>query len=320
MKFGALATPCGFDWDGDGDTDIVSGNTAGYIAFFENLSGPGVEKPRWAAPKYLEADGKVIRIHGRPERQHPRPVRGEVGLHDADRGRLGRRRPAGHHREFDLGQGDLVSQRRQHDRQPELAAAQPIEVEWDGPQPTLAYGWLRPQGKELLTQWRTTPVAVDWNRDGLVDLVMLDQEGYLAFFQRARRDGNSCCCRRSGCFTARISGDDRGHKPWTRLGPCAERRHRGPERPAQAVHRGLGRRRQARHPASTPPTPISSARWTPATASGFSRTMGLLSEQNIEGHDVSPTVVDFNGDGIPDFLGGAEDGRFYYLRNPRREP
>jgi hypothetical protein len=27
--------------------------------------------------------------------------------------------------------------------------------------------------------------------------------------------------------------------------------------------------------------------------------------------------VDFNGDGIPDFLGGAEDGRFYYLKNPR---
>jgi len=40
-------------------------------------------------------------------------------------------------------------------------------------------------------------------------------------------------------------------------------------------------------------------------------------QQNIEGHDVSPTTVDFNGDSIPDFLGGAEDGRFYYLRNPR---
>jgi hypothetical protein len=70
-----------------------------------------------------------------------------------------------------------------------LGAAQPIEVEWDGPQPTMAYGWLRPEGKALLTQWRTTPVAVDWNRDGLVDLVMLDQEGYLAFFKRARRGG-----------------------------------------------------------------------------------------------------------------------------------
>jgi hypothetical protein len=30
-------------------------------------------------------------------------------------------------------------------------------------------------------------------------------------------------------------------------------------------------------------------------------------------------VVDFNGDGVPDFLGGAEDGRFYYLRNPRTQ-
>ena len=29
------------------------------------------------------------------------------------------------------------------------------------------------------------------------------------------------------------------------------------------------------------------------------------------------TVADFNGDGIPDFIGGAEDGHFYYLRNPR---
>jgi hypothetical protein len=45
--------------------------------------------------------------------------------------------------------------------------------------------------------------------------------------------------------------------------------------------------------------------------------MGNLAEQNIEGHDVGPTTVDFDGDGVPDFLGGAEDGRFYFLRNPR---
>jgi hypothetical protein len=44
---------------------------------------------------------------------------------------------------------------------------------------------------------------------------------------------------------------------------------------------------------------------------------GTLAKKNIEGHDVSPTVVDFDGDGIPDFLGGAEDGRFYFLKNPR---
>ena len=45
--------------------------------------------------------------------------------------------------------------------------------------------------------------------------------------------------------------------------------------------------------------------------------VGPLAKRNIEGHDVSPAVVDFDGDGVPDFLGGAEDGRFYYLRNGR---
>ena len=40
MKFGALATPVGFDWDGDGDDDIVSGNTAGYIEFYREPQRP----------------------------------------------------------------------------------------------------------------------------------------------------------------------------------------------------------------------------------------------------------------------------------------
>jgi hypothetical protein len=44
---------------------------------------------------------------------------------------------------------------------------------------------------------------------------------------------------------------------------------------------------------------------------------GSIAARNIEGHDVSPTVVDFDGNGVPDFLGGAEDGHFYYLPNPR---
>ena len=44
---------------------------------------------------------------------------------------------------------------------------------------------------------------------------------------------------------------------------------------------------------------------------------GPLVKQSIQGHTTSPTVVDFNGDGIPDYLGGAEDGRLYYQRNPR---
>jgi hypothetical protein len=29
------------------------------------------------------------------------------------------------------------------------------------------------------------------------------------------------------------------------------------------------------------------------------------------------TTVDFNADGLPDFVGGAEDGHLYYMRNPK---
>jgi hypothetical protein len=32
---------------------------------------------------------------------------------------------------------------------------------------------------------------------------------------------------------------------------------------------------------------------------------------------VNELRVDFNGDDIAAFLGGAEDGHFYYVRNPR---
>ncbi|MFM7931895.1 MAG: FG-GAP repeat domain-containing protein, partial [Pirellula sp.] len=62
LKCGALATPVGVDWDDDGDEDIVSGNTAGYIEFFENLSGPTDSFPRWDQPKKITVDGSVFRI------------------------------------------------------------------------------------------------------------------------------------------------------------------------------------------------------------------------------------------------------------------
>ncbi|MEQ9069960.1 MAG: VCBS repeat-containing protein, partial [Gimesia chilikensis] len=65
VKFGALATPYAFDWDGDGDEDLICGNTAGYIGFFENLDGHS-RSPRLAAPRYLQAGGRPIRIQAGP--------------------------------------------------------------------------------------------------------------------------------------------------------------------------------------------------------------------------------------------------------------
>ena len=47
LKFGALATPFAYDWDRDGDEDIMCGNTAGEIAVFENLGAAQNGSPKW---------------------------------------------------------------------------------------------------------------------------------------------------------------------------------------------------------------------------------------------------------------------------------
>ncbi len=319
LKFGALATPVGFDWDGDGDTDIISGNTAGYIGFIENLSGPKVETPKWAAPKLLEAGGKTLRIMAGPNGSIQGPAEAKWGyttqtVADWDGDGLP---------DLVLNSilGKVVWYRNTGTRTaPKLAAAQPIEVEWNGLQPALAYGWMRPEGKALLTQWRTTPVAIDWNKDGLTDLVMLDQEGQLAFFERAKRDGKLVVLAPRRAFRGEHIGPGDPSPKFVKTSPGE------PLWMNVKTAGGSGRRKlcvtdwdgdgrldflaNAANAAFLRQTNARDGQW-------FFKDLGLLSDRNIEGHDVSPAVVDFNGDGVPDFLGGAEDGRFYYLKNPR---
>ena len=304
MKFGALATPVGFDWDGDGDIDILCGNTAGTIAFFENLSGPGVAQPKFAAPRILQADGKNLRIMagGNGSIQGPAEAKwGYTTLSVADWDGDGLP---------DILVNSILGKVVWHRnigtrKEPKLAAAQPIEVEWNGPQPALAWGWMKPQGKALLTQWRTTPVAVDWNKDGLMDLVMLDQEGYLAFFERAKVDSKLVLLspRRAFC-------DESGKPLQLSKGTAGKS---GRRKLCVTDWDGDGKADFLLN----------------SSSANFLRQVGFkdgcwlfkdegpLVKQNIEGHDVSPTTVDFDGDGIPDFLGGAEDGKFYFLKNPR---
>ncbi|MGE3316687.1 MAG: FG-GAP repeat domain-containing protein [Planctomycetaceae bacterium] len=317
LKCGALATPVGFDWDGDGDFDIVSGNTAGYVQFFENLSGPGVEEPKWNGPKSLDAGGKRLRIMAGPNGSIQGPCEAKWGyttlsVADWDGDELP-----------DLIVNSIWGKvhwyRNVGSRtEPRLEAARPIEVEWEGPPPGLSYGWLRAKGNELLTQWRTTPVATDFNNDGLVDLVMLDQEGYLAFFERAVVDGKRILKSPRRAFHGEnfSATDSRNKILDSAPGPICLNR---------GVAGKSGRRKlcvvdwdgdglldffvNSANANFLKQTGQRDGQW------NF-RDMGLLVEQNIEGHDVSPTTVDFNADGKPDFVGGAEDGKFYYLRNP----
>ena len=56
------------------------------------------------------------------------------------------------------------------------------------------------------------------------------------------------------------------------------------------------------------------------TADGFTtfRDAGPVADRVLAGHSTCPTIVDWSRDGVPDLVIGAEDGRLYYLENPRR--
>lgn len=305
VKFGALASPVGFDWNGDGATDILCGNSAGYIGYIENLSGPGVEHPKWAAPKYLEADGQRIRIMAGPNGSIQGPAEAKWGyttlsVADWDGDGLP---------DLIVNSiwGKVMWYRNIGTRTaPKLAAAQPIEVAWNDAPPQLAWGWQKPQGNALLTQWRTTPFAIDWNHDGLVDLVMLDQEGYLAFFERAKRDGKLVLLP-----PKRVFCDEKGEPLRFSTGAAGKS---GRRKFCLVDWDGDG--------AIDILINSGNAEWWRQTGAHdgkwFFKNMGNLdATANLAGHDTSPTVVDWNNDGIPDLLLGAEDGHFYYLKNPR---
>ncbi len=304
LKCGALATPFGVDWDGDGDFDLVSGNTAGYIEIFENLSGRGVARPKWGAPRKLEVAGKVFRIMAGPNGSVQGPAEAKWGyttLNVADWdgdglpdillnsiwGRVQWMKNVGTRTE------------------PQFQEIQGIEVAWREGPPKPTWTWWNPVGNELVTQWRTTPVVYDFTGDGLLDLAMLDTEGYLVLFERFRQDSHLSLKPPQRLFAdgdgnplrfnARTAGGSGRRKiaviDWDGDGKFDLLLNSS----NADLYRGIGR---------------VDGRWQFQHA-------GTLAPQNIEGHDVSPTTVDFDGDGVPDFIGGAEDGRFYFLNQTR---
>jgi predicted neuraminidase len=300
LKFGALATPCAIDWDGDGDEDLLCGNTAGHIGFFENLGGAA--KPKWAAVRLLEADGRTIRIQAGPNGSIQGPCEAKWGYttlsvadwdHDGLPDLL-----------VNSIWGRVVWYRNTGSRrEPKLAAAQPVEVQWNGPPPKPAWNWWDANGHELVTQWRTTPMAVDFTGDGLTDLVMLDQQGYLCLFRRTRQPDGLRLMPPERIFI------DEDNRP-IRLNPHSAGSS-GRYKIMLTDWDGDGRLDLLVN--------STNADWyrNCETRGGkiVLRHIGPLGKRKLAGHTSSPTVVDWNKDGKPDLLVGAEDGYLYYLNH-----
>jgi len=187
LKFGALVTPVSFDWDDDGDEDLICGNTAGEIGWFENLDGGN--PPKWAPVKLLHDDKGEIRIMAGVNGSIQGPAETKWGyttiaVADWDHDGL---------QDIVANSiwGKVVWYRNVGKKgSPKLTAAEPLEVQWLGKAPKPAWNWWEPEDNELATQWRTTPLVADWNDDGINDLIMLDHEGYLALYERMK-EGNT---------------------------------------------------------------------------------------------------------------------------------
>ena len=317
VKFGALVTPYNFDWDGDGDEDLICGNTAGYVGFIENLDGGN--PPRWAAPVCLKAEGKTIRIVAGPNGSIQGPCEAKWGyttLSVAD---------WNHDGLPDIVVNSIWGKIIWYEnigtrRSPRLAAAKPIEVEWAGESPKPAWNWWRPMGKAVATQWRTTPAVIDYDEDGLNDLVMLDHEGYLALFQRARNDNRLVLLPPKRVFACEdFSVFDSMHRPGNKTG--------GLLRLNDGSAGKSGRRKfcfadwdlDGRLDILVNSQNISLLRniSTNQDEHVFCD-QGMVDDRILAGHTTSPTTVDWDKDGIPDLLVGAEDGFFYHMKNPHR--
>ena len=310
LKFGALSTPCGVDWDDDGDDDLICGNTAGYIAFIENLDGAA--RPKWAAPKLLSADGRTIRIQAGYNGSIQGPAEAKWGyttLTVADWDHDGLRDVV-----VNSIWGEVLWYPNVGERgSPRLAAARPIRVEWRGAAPKPAWFWWNPRGKQLVTQWRTTPVVVDFNRDGVNDLVMLDHEGYLVLFERYRDVSQ----RPGGNLPLRLNPPkrifvDTDAKPLRLNAGLAGKSGR---RKLCIVDWNSDGRLDVLVNSSNATLYLGMRNLEAGARDSLYRLedKGPLANRNISKHTTSPTVVDFNKNSIPDLLVGAEDGYFYYL-------
>lgn len=319
VKFGALSTPWVVDWDGDGLDDIVAGNSAGEIAFIRNLSGG--ENPVWAEPQLFKVGGKPIRIQAGYNGSIQGPAEEKWGytvLTVADWDGDGRKDIVinsiwGRIEWFrNAGGKDIL----------ELEPARPVEVAWEGEAPKPAWNWWNPEKGTLVTQWRTTPVVIDWNKDGLNDLIVLDHEGYPCYFERFRTDDGRLMLKPGRrIFHATNCSVYHNRKGVADASAGVLR--------LNALEAGQSGRRK-----------ICFVDWNGdgrldlvvdgASAVLFENVkqegddvwfeyMGPVSDVVLAGHTTSPTPVDWNGDGVFDLLLGAEDGHFYLLKNNREK-
>jgi len=297
----ALSRPTACDFDGDGDTDFIVGDNCGLLWFYENLTGGA--SPSWAYPvKMRDENGEILVIKAGYNGSFQGTAEAEWGYTV----------PSACDWDGD-GDIDIVAnsvtghivwfENIGTKTNGQLTRPRAVEVEWtNGNKYPEWLVWVKPLGNELITQHRTTPYAMDFNGDGLCDLIMLDHEGYLAYFERYEENG-----------ALKLKEGERIF--------CVDGK---PLRLNDGIIGNSGRIKFVvvdwdgdglRDVLVGKKTMVFYKNIGVAGKVHFLEDRGELSEKNISGHNHGFTVVDFNGDGKPDLVSGSESGYFYCLIN-----
>lgn len=312
LDVGCLSSISVADWENDGDLDIVSGNSYGELILFLNRESDG-HWDQWTFDRFRVIAGANGSVQG-PNEAHF----GYTSPVFCDWNKDGR---------IDVILSDIWGkytyfQRRESQEKsdwnfflPEspIRCTSPLKESFVPP-----WVWYQPRHDELITQWRCQPAVEDWNRDGIPDLIALDSQGYLALYpgkqltppevdapQRIFLSPDGKPIRITNGLNGRsgrarfVVADWDGDGDRDIVRGCT---HAGDhEDPNFAAYERV-------------------AVWYENAGDDITfvfRGSVLKNDQDVSfcGHETSPAVVDWDGNGSLDLLLGTEDGLIYFFKH-----
>lgn len=332
LDSGVISSPYSLDWDNDGDEDLFVGDAAGFFYFIENITIDGaytyrgdevaslsedeliaqLVDPSWAAPVHLtDPDGNILRIVAGPNGSVQGPGEELWGYVTISMG------------DWD-GDGDMdiiansiwgkivwlenLNAKGGHQLDRMFSAPQTVQVNDETPDKP-SWTWWDPEPYELATQHRSTPFMIDWNGDGLQDIIMVDSEGCLAYYERNANGMVEPPAYIFGTYNGankfQITSQTKGMSGRVRL-TMTDWDMDGDLDLIWYVNSGNNVRYSENKGQDN---------------SGIWRFQhhGLISDVVLGGHETSPAVCDWNRDGAPDLIIGGE-AHYYYYVNPNEAP